>query len=241
MIKTAKDPNSRIVKIFRKGTFIEGAQKAQAPEFMAMSKKSLGSFWENSFSKTIGSGLTFNEQKLLLPTIVDCEPEDRNFRAKVAEYYGSIKTIVPYEKGRELEIGLSESNKDPLSAKNLPLNLADYITYRHAAAHPLCAKDKQSADGNMLVEYYIFDPQEQEDFEVKLSQDADKALELYLKIKKTPERVDMLLTLLNVDPRIFKGKNAAELKLAQLKEISEKTPESMITIYENKLFDDLLL
>lgn len=233
-----KNPNSRIVKLYRKNSFIEDAQKG-APEFMAMSKKSIGSFWENSYSKTVGSGLTFEEQKVLLPHIIDCEPEDRNFRAKVAEYYNSIKTIVPFDKGRELEIGLIKSNKEPISLVNQPINLADYITYRHAIAHPKVASSKQESENSMLVEFYIFDAQAQEDTDVKASQDKDKALELYLKVKKTPEKIDMLLTLLGVDPRTFKGNNAEALKLERLKTLADKTPGKVIEVYEHKLFEEM--
>jgi len=239
MISSKKHPNSRIVKLLRKPSFIEDAQQKGAPEFMAMSKKSVGSFWENSYSKTVGSGLTFSEQKLLLPTIVDCEPEDRGFRAKVAEYYSNIATKVPFGKdGRDLEIGLENDNKAPVSADNEPLNLADYITYRHAISHPKVSDSKQSSEGNMLTEFYLFDPQAQEDHNVLISADKDKALEMYLKIKKTPEKVDMLLTLLDTDPRVFKGKNAAALKLDKLKEFSESKPSKMIEAFEDNLFED---
>lgn len=226
------------MKLYRKESFIGNAQAATAPEFMSMSKKSIGSFWENSFSKTQGSGLNFEEQKLLLPTIVDCEPEDRNFRAKVAEYYAAIKTLVPFDKGRALEIGLIMSNSEPVGEKNQPLNLADYLTYRHAIAHPLVAISKQEAENNMLKEYYVFDGQAQEDFELAQSKNKDEALELYLKIKKTPEKVDMLLTLLDTDPRVFRGKNAEALKLDKLKALSESIPDKFVSEFKDNLFEE---
>lgn len=236
-----KHPNSRIVTIYRKSSFILDAQKGTASDFVSMAKKSIGSFWENNYSKTQGSGLNFSEQKLLMSTIVDCEPEDRNFRSKVSEYFASIKTVVPYEKGRSLEIGLEKDNNAALSEDNMPLNLADYITYRHALAHPQVAKTKEEGDGNMLKEFYIFDEQADEDRQVKESADNDKALELYLKVKKTPEKIDMLLTLLMHDPRTFKGKNADSLKLNKLKEISTKEPSRFVQTFEGKFFEDLYI
>jgi len=239
MITTQKHPNSRIIKIYQKNSFIQDAQAKGAPEFMSMAKKSIGSFWENSFSSTVGTGLNFAEQKLLMPTIVDCEPADREFRAKVTNYFASMKTLVPYEKGRELEIGLETSNSEAVSAENLPLNLADYLTYRHALAHPHVAKSKQEGDNNMLKSFYIFDGQEQEDHELKTSQDQDKALELYLTMKKTPEKVDQLLTLLSVDPRTFKGKNAGALKLEKLKSLCDTKPDMVVKLAENKLFEHM--
>lgn len=239
MITTAKHENSHVVKIFRKDSFIGMAQGKVVPEFLAMSKKSIGSFWDNSNSKTVGSGLNFSEQKILLPTIVDCEPEDRNFRSKVTEYYMQMKTSVPYEKGRELEIGLETDNKLPVSADNQPLNLSDYLTYRHAIAHPEVAASKQDGLNNMLKSYYVFDAQDNEDFELKASLDKDKALELYLSMKKKPEKVDMLLTMLDIDPRTFKGKNAAALKLEKLKSLAETVPDKLVALAEHKLIDDM--
>ncbi len=234
-----KHPNSRIVTLYRKDTFIVDAQKGSAADFIAMSKKSLGSYWENSYSRTQGSGLNFEEQMILMPTLVDCTPEDRNFRQKVSEYFASMKTLIPYEKGRSLEIGLTKSNSEPLSVTNQPLNLADYVTYRHALAHPLVAKSQEEARDNILKEYYIFDPEAAEDAQVKDSGDKDRSLELYLTIKKTPAKVDMLLTLLGVDPRTFKGKNASSLKLERLKEIANSTPDVFISTFENKHFEEL--
>ena len=238
MISTKKHPNSRIVKLYRKPSFIGNAQQG-APEFMAMSKRSIGSFWENSYSSTVGSGLNFSEQKLLLPTIIDCEPDDRSFRAKVAEYYNTVKTSVPFDKGREMEIGLEYSNSEPLSADNLPLNLADYITYRHAKAHPEVAGSKQDGENSMLKFYYIFDAQEQEDFEVLSNKDKDEALILYLRIKKTPEKADMVLTLMGTDPRTFKGKNAQALKLDKIKVLAETSSSKLVSTFNDKSFDEM--
>jgi len=241
MITTQKHPNSRIIKIYQKNSFIQDAQQKGAPEFMSMAKKSIGSFWENSYSKTVGTGLTFTEQKFLMPAIVDCEVTDRDFRAKVTNYFASMKTLVPYDKGRELEIGLEKDNFAPVSEINAPLNIADYLAYRHAVAHPQVAASKQDSENNMLKSFYIFDGQAQEDHELKTSQDKDKALELYLTMKKTPEKIDQLLTLLDVDPRTFKGKNGEALKLEKLKSLCETASDKVVTLSENKLFEGMYI
>lgn len=231
-------PNSRVVTIYRKGSFIADAQQNSAPEFMQMSKQSIGSYYENSYSKTIGSGLNFAEQALLMVSLVDCPSEDRNFRQKVSEYFANIKTAVPYDKGRKLEIGLTEDNNKPLSAKNQPLNLSDYITYRHALGHPLVAPSKEAADGDMLKQYYIFDPQAAEDSQVKIDEMKDKALEIYLKVKNSPEKIDMVLTLLKEDPRLFTGKNAEAKKLTKLKEYADNKPLAFVEAFSDKHLED---
>ncbi|MGL1311167.1 hypothetical protein ACSTKO_24345, partial [Vibrio parahaemolyticus] len=82
----------------------------------------------------------------------------------------------------------------------MPIEISEYITYRHALAHPLVAASKQEADNNMLKEYYIFDAQAQEDAEIEENTTKDEALAVYLKISKEPTKIDMLLTLLGTDP-----------------------------------------
>lgn len=233
-----KERNHREVTLYRKSHFMMEAQLKNAPDFVRSSKQSIGSFWVNSNSKMVGSGLTFDEQKLLMPLIIDCEPSDRNFRTKVSAYFSNMRTVIPYDTGLTLQIGLTEDNNAPLSESNMPYDVHQYITWRHAAAHPQVAASKTAAEGNMLALYYIFDPQATEDSKVLLNENTDKAMELYLEVKRQPEKLDMLLTLLGISPRNIKydGKNGLSLKIADLKAIAEKDPARFITVYETKNF-----
>jgi hypothetical protein len=236
--------NSRIITIYRKESFIANAQRGTAPEFMAQSKQSIGSYWDNSHSLTVGTGLTFEEQRILLPEMVDCEPEDRNFRAKVKEYYQNMRTIVPFKEGRKLEVGLLADTLAPVSEKNKPLNLADYLAYRHALKSPEVSPTREAAERNMLTKYYIFDPLAAELKDVAKNAARDKALETYLLVKKEPKKVDMLLTLLLVDPydpKKFAGANKDALKAEKLKSLVESDPKSFMDAYENKFFEETYL
>lgn len=234
----SKHPNSRVVTLYRKESFLMNAQAESAPEFLEQSKQSIGSYWKNSYGHTIGSGLNFTEQKLLMPTIIDCEVGDKDFRNKVANYFTTIRTVVPYKEGRKLEIGLEKDNTKPLDEDNMPLDIHDYISYRHAIEHPWVAVTEEEARNNMIAQYYLFDPQASEDAEILLNSARDKALEMYLQVKKTPEKIDMLLTLLNVDPRLFAGKNATALKEERLNEIATKQPDKFVETIEFKNFDE---
>lgn len=240
----SKDPNSRTITIFRTNSFLDDAQKKDALEFVSMSKKSLGSYWESNQSRVSGSGLTAAEQKILMPIVLNMELSDREFRAKCAEYFAEIKTTVPYAKGIELEIGL-EDNNEPLGTKledgstNLPLKIYDYIRYRHALAHPEVATSAILARGNQLKQFYIFDPQAEIETNKAEADKKDEALEFYLKIKGEDKKIDMLLTLLKVDPRQFSGANAATLKLEALKAKAEKVPAEFVSIYKDKFFEDM--
>lgn len=232
-------PHSHVVVIYRKNSFSDDAQMEKAADFIANSRKSIGSYWESSYSKSMGSGLNFSEQKLLMPHVVDCEPEDRNFRKAVSDYFASIKTAVPYSKGRDLEIGLEKGEKEPLSKDNMPINLYDYITYRHAKGHPQVAGSRAEADGNPLVMYYIFDKVEEEGKQAQVADLKDKVLELYLTVRKESKKADMLLTILGIDPRKYTGMNAPSQKMERLRQLAESDPVKFKAAFEHKKFDDL--
>jgi len=223
--------NSKIVTIFRAGSFLSRAQGKEIDDFFAMSKKAIGSYWESTSSKRVATGLSFKEEGILLPKLLDVDERDREFRKKVTEFYVDIETQVPHGTGRNLEIGLEESNKDDVSEKNLPINLMDYLRYRHLIGHPHVAKTKEEADGNALVQFYIFDKSEVVKKNSKRADEKDAAIQIYLEIKPDGEKVDMMLTLLGVDPRQFTGRDAEDLKLEALRKHSETKPDTFISIY----------
>lgn len=233
-------PNSKKVTIFRTGSFINAAQ-TQAVEFMSMAKQSIGSYWESKTSKGIGSGLSFSEQDLLMPRILDLPKEDRGFRPAIREYFLNICTHVPYEKGRELEIGLEKDNAAPVSEENLPINLTDFIRWRHARKHPWVAASRKEAEGNILVQFYIFDEEETEMENVQLLNTRDEASALYLAMKDEVHKMDQMLTLLGQDPRNFTGLNAMALKRDALRTVVEKESEIFLKAHKQTHFEEKYL
>lgn len=233
---SVKHPNSRPVTIFRAGSFINDAQ-TNAQEFMAMSKKSIGSYFASKNSKAIGSGLSFAEQALLLPYILDTPAEDRQFREKVKKFYSELITPVPYGKGVTLETGLETDNNAPVSAANMPIELMDYIRWRHAVTHPEVAGSLSEAQGNQLKKYYIFDKTAVEDNNAKLVLAQDDAMVKYLALKDNSDKVNMLLTLMGTDPRTFKGKNAAIQRREALRTIVSTKPVEFLKELNDKQFE----
>jgi len=230
--------NSKQVTIFRAGSFLSRAQGADTLDFFSSSKRSIDSYWESSSSKKIGSGLTFNEEAILLPHLLDVPAEDREFRKKVATFYIEISTPIPFDGGRTLEIGLELDNEAPISydpknpgKSNMPINIMDYIRYRHALKHPQVTDSKEKADGNAMKEFYIFDKTETSKKNTKKSDDRDAAIQIFLGIKPDEEKVKMMLTLLGVDPREFEGVNAAADRIAALRTLAEKNPDTFSTTY----------
>lgn len=216
--------NSRKITIFRAPTFLSSVQTG-LDDYYAMSHKDIGSYLSSKGTNTPGTGLDFEEVNLLLPLIIDYTPGEREFKAKVKEFYDSISTKVPYKDGVVLEIGLRKSNDQPLSADNLPIEPMDYIRYRHAVGHPWVAQSRDEGSGNQLKQYYVSDPEAIRVGTTNLREQREKAMEAYLVLTKEykdkPTQVDDILAVLGEDPRGFKTKDE---KLDFLEELA-KSPD----------------
>jgi hypothetical protein len=204
---------------------------------MSMSRQSIGPYWANNTSRIIGSGLSYEEQDLLMPYLVDCHQEDRMFRQKVREFFEGLLTHIEYgPDGREFEIGLKDNSK-PLSASNLPIDIPDYVRFRHAKGHPYVAASLRDGTGDQGKLFYVHDPLIEEKTQVEESVSKDKAIETYLAIKENGEKVNQMLTLLGVDPRDYSGANAAVQRRTRLRELAEADPDKFDQIYNVDNFE----
>ena len=230
---SAIHPNSHRITIFRAGSFLSRAQSKETNEYFAQTRESVGSYFESTTSAKVGNGLNFKEEELLLPSIVDLQATDREFKKKVTEYFSDLTTNVPFSTGVQLEIGLELSNDKDVSADNMPISLNDYIRYRHARNHPQVAHTKELSQGNSLKRFYIFDPENVQAGNTKKSKEKDAAMAIYLKVKEEPSSVDVMLTLLGVDPRTYIGKkDGEELKKEKLRDLAETQPATFYEIHE---------
>lgn len=215
-------PNSKRITIFRAGSFADDAQTG-AVEFIAMSKKSIGSYYQSNLGAGIGTGLSFEEQDILMPLLIDIPKEDRTYRAGITTFFSGINTVISHGTGRDFEIGLTVDNNEPVTyvdkdgRKNLPININEYIRYRHAIRHPRVAMSRDDAKGNQLLEFYVFDPEQVVEALALASNVKDEAITLYLTLKEDPKKVDMMLTIMGIDPRMFSGKNAGGERLEELR------------------------
>lgn len=226
-------PNSRRITIFRSGSFLSRAQGADADIYFSTSSRSIGSYFESASSPRIASGLTFTEEDFLLPLILPVPSTDKEFRSVVQKFYIDINTKVPYNKGVELEIGLLTDNTQPVAPNNLPISLMDYLRYRHAIKHPEVALSKELAEGNSLIQYYIFDASEAIKKQAKKADEKDAAFQLYLDIKPDVRKVEMMLTLLGIDPREYSGEDRVAEMVAALRSKSETDPDNFIKTYKD--------
>lgn len=238
------NPNSKKITILRKPTMMEGAQD-KAAEFMSMSRKSIGSYFESKNAKGIGSGLSFDEKDLLMPRLIDVPKDDRTFLDTVRKFFESLQTYVPYEDGVILEIGLSIDNSKPITyfdekrdKYNTPIAYMDYVRYRHAMHHPKVAASYAEAQGNQLIDFYIFDPATARQQDTELSNTKDKALQIYLKIKEDMVKVDAMITLMGTDPRTFTGAGKDDEKTTFLRKQADERSVKFLEEYETKMFEE---
>jgi len=214
-----KHENSHIITIFRAGSTLSRAQGKDVEEMFSMARMSIGSYFKKN-SMRVGSGMDFDEEEIILPLILDVPADDKEFRKKVTEFYEMLDSEVPHDTGLQLEIGLKGSNKEPISKNNRPINPLEYVRYRHAKGHPEVAESKEAAKGNSLKKYYIFDPKKLQEKSTKRNEEKDAAMQIYLELKQDPAKVDMMLTLLGIDPREFSNSNLRTEALRQQAELN---------------------
>lgn len=261
---------SKKVFIKRNRPFIhEQLKSAEAQEYLSYSKRSIGSYYANKNSQRKGTGLTDEEVKLLLPQILDIRPDDIEFRKKVDLFYQEINTPIPFERGLELEIGLEIDNKEAptyyietevidrdgknIRNLNMPINVDDYIKYRHALKHPHVASSPEEAKGNQTVDYYVEDPERVMEAKVNAADYADKALIMYQQIRNEPDKIKMILSLLRAEiPRKSPGqpvivdKLTAEESVLAIRLLALNKPTIFLRVAEDKnlrkkyLLDELI-
>lgn len=220
--------NSHIVYVRRLPQFASAAQK-DLEEYFANSQRGYGSYFTKGSNRT-ATGLTPTEEDLLLPYILSIPKEDREFRKGVTNWFEGLSVKIPAGEGMKLEIGLNTSNTEPVSGDNLPININDYILYRHGVQHPWVAASEADGKGNQLKQYYIYDPNEVSKVNVSLNDERDEAMRYYLTIKDNARTVNQYLTLLGVRTNnLRKGEEVLELR----KHV-DKTPKKFIEVYKDK-------
>lgn len=237
-----KHPNSKIIEIHRHFNMVEMSQEdPEVKAWLGETYKPIGPYFDG---KVTATGLSFEEQKLLLPTHLGIEASDKDFRRTIMNFYDTF--IYKVEKdGLKLEIGLEDSTKrlgEELSdgSKNMPILIGDYLKYRHAIRHPDVAENKEAAERNYRARFYIKDPDKVSKQALSINTLEDKAFELYMRFKDDQVKVDQILTMMGRDVSSLKkdkilvlkdfSKKNSKLGEAQQKEAFKK----FITICEDK-------
>lgn len=131
-------------------------------------------------------GVTGDEETRLMSTLLGMDPADRDFHAKVREFWIDLRVKVPVD-GVPLKIGLREDGT--------PYNVKDYLIYKWALKHKRVAHTKAEMDNNSQKLFYIHDPEvetKQQNMEVKMRKTA------YMEFSKLDRKIDKMKMLLKV-------------------------------------------
>lgn len=231
-------PNSRKVTLFRALIPLNN-QSPNDPAVQAYQSEasfSLGPYFSNKDKQTIGSGLEEWEIRILLPHLVDLEPTDKEFRKAVKSYFTEIITRIPFANGLTLEVGLETDNSAPISATNLPLDIADYIKYRHAKAHPWVAPNAEEGRNTGKYKAYIVDKHAEELAQTKVRAAKDEAMQYYMEIRADEFKIDQMIIAIDKLPSDYKGASAQDRKVTDLHDYATRYPVRFVEIYTNGKF-----
>jgi hypothetical protein len=214
-----RDYKGRIIEVHRHFNMLALAQNdPEVKAWYGEAFRAVGPYYEHG-GKAVATGLTFEEQKILLPIVLGIEAEDKDFRRAVTTYYHEFMTRVPKE-GLKLQISL-ENDNDKLSKSNLPLNIPDYLAYRHILNHREVSQNKAEAEANYVKKFYLVDPDGVTKEAVRINSLEDKAVSLYMRYKEDVVKTDQVLVMLGVNI----NKMTHDDKVLKLKDFAQSNPE----------------
>ena len=223
---TQEHKNSRFITIYRAGSFLSRAQGPQIDDYFSTSKRSIGSFWDDT--RKVGKGLSVTEIELIVAPFLDALPGERDYHKQVENFFNDLSTDVPHQTGRTLQIGLTIDNEGFLSQENRPLDPMDYIRYRHALANPKVAATKEIADSDQIIEFYIFDKNAAASKAKATNKLKDDAMKVYLDLKDVAMKVEQIMVLMGEDIRRYAGETKEAEMQTDLRKLSAKKPQDFI-------------
>jgi hypothetical protein len=191
-------------------------------------------------------GLSFEEERRLLPELLGVEATDLNFRKKASEFWADISIIIPLE-GKKLNVS-TERLFDNVDGKKVaievPINLRDYVYFRYVDCHREVAKDKEDCLGNPYAKFYIEDS----------TAELEKATSAFAKKKEINKKVLELTDGANPDIQLLKSivyvlkpfhrkqiPSTLEALSILLSEISEQYPSEFLVAATDKDIKDRAL
>jgi hypothetical protein len=191
-------------------------------------------------------GLSFEEERRLLPELLGVEATDLNFRKKASEFWADISIIIPLE-GKKLNVS-TERLFDNVDGKKVaievPINLRDYVYFRYVDCHREVAKDKEDCLGNPYAKFYIEDS----------TAELEKATSAFTKKKEINKKVLELTDGANPDIQLLKSivyvlkpfhkkqiPSTLEALSILLSEISEQYPSEFLAAATDKDIKDRAL
>lgn len=173
------------------------------------SKLKIGSSFKGS---SINRGLSFEEEKRFLPSIIGIDDKSPNWESSTRDYWANISKEVPAgDTGLELEVGLRYENEDDyladanasinsifktkVSLKGTPINLSDYILYRYCLVYNKVANELSEAYNSPNIEFYLFNKDKEIQDKKILQTQKQSAFKLLMSNMGDREWVDCMLRL----------------------------------------------
>lgn len=121
--------------------------------------------------------LNNEEMAKYLPHIVNSNPSDIEWYGKCKRYFEDISVRV-HKEGLTLNIGMTYNNEEDKNNKKngVPVNLEDYILYRHCKVLGTVANDKDSSNKSPKILFWMEDPDELTKAKATKADDISKAI-----------------------------------------------------------------
>jgi hypothetical protein len=169
---------SRKVKLMRKEVKRYGFPETFAHETVVV----LSSFMDRNGN--VFRPLAYQEEDKIMPAIVNLNPSDPGFRIAVTNFYKNLRKKVEFQ-GAELEIGLDNNE--------MPLNTEEYLLYKMATAHPYTGKTKEDCHNNRMLQFYIVDPEAEDEVKSTELESETKAMVEFAKLVEDDNKLDLVL------------------------------------------------
>lgn len=225
--------NSRTVWI-RMGKPKTGLTMEEYKELYGNMHKEIGSYTYPSGTTKVGIGnLKDDEIDLLLPSVVDYTPKDREFRFAVVKYFNDLVLRVSVSEGKALEVGMTLDNSKPLGWEddgkiNLPISPEDYIHFRWLTNHIKVAQGKSNYNP-AIHEFYIENPEEVMSVESHLVDVETDAMVAFGSIMKNMDKVNTYLRLMGKNPEKFIPKQ----RVIELNKLIKSYPKKFLEIHND--------
>jgi hypothetical protein len=137
---------------------------------------------------TILKGIIGEEERTLMPQVINTDINDPAFYKKVENFWNDINIIVKPGKGTALNASTFEDGT--------PVVVTDYLKYKYLLKHSKCAKSLEDVNGSPMAICYLVDESELKQKETDLLKVRNKAKLAYLNIIEKPDVVDSIIVLL---------------------------------------------
>lgn len=155
-------------------------------------------------------GITFEEEDLLLPSILGLSPTSNEWMTKVKNFHANIDIPVPAKEGKKLNISTTKrtiKNKEGKEVEyEFPVVPLDYIYYKHCLKHDEVAKSRETVDFHPKYRFYIEDAQELMDVSNQVLETKNKMRQHLLKMVGPAEKDHDLIRAILVVAKEFTGR-----------------------------------